>query len=120
MDDPLATLLSGAAIPSSPFERTSRYHGLDIARQQLADGRWVSYVRRRIIPPPERFSLLFEHTVISGDRLDNLAFQHLGNAELFWRLCDANRALDPDELTDVPGRRLRITLPEGMTGGNDA
>jgi hypothetical protein len=36
---------------------------------------------------------------------------------LSWRLCDANGAMRPDELTETPGRRLRITLPEGIPGG---
>jgi len=38
----------------------------------------------------------------------------LGDPELFWRVCDANRAMRPDELTETIGRRLRITLPEGI------
>ena len=31
-------------------------------------------------------------------------------------LCDANGAMRPDELTETIGRRLRITLPEGIPG----
>ncbi|MEO0078974.1 MAG: LysM domain-containing protein, partial [candidate division WOR-3 bacterium] len=34
----------------------------------------------------------------------------------FWRICDANNVLDPSELTENPGRRVRITLPEGFPG----
>ena len=34
----------------------------------------------------------------------------------FWRVCDANAAMRPDELTETIGRRLRITLPEGIPG----
>jgi hypothetical protein len=120
MSDPLQALIAAGVARTSPFSRSSRYFDIEIARYQFADGRSVSYVRRRIIPQPERFSTLVEHTVIDGDRLDNLAFQHFGDAELFWRLCDANRALEPDALTDVPGTRLRVTLPEGMAGGDDA
>ena len=56
--------------------------------------------------PPERFSLLVEHTVTGGDRLDNLAAHYFGDPELFWRICDANRALRPDDLTETAGRRL--------------
>ena len=40
----------------------------------------------------------------------------LGDAEQFWRICDANRAMRPDELTETTGRRLRITLPEDIPG----
>ena len=42
--------------------------------------------------------------------------QYLGDPEQFWRLCDANRALRPQELTDTIGKKLRITLPEGIPG----
>ena len=31
--------------------------------------------------------------------------------------CDANHAMAPEELTDAPGRRLRVTLPAGIPGG---
>ena len=37
------------------------------------------YLRRRFVPPPERFALLREHVVAAGDRLDNLAAQYLGD-----------------------------------------
>ena len=51
-----------------------------------------------------------------GERLDNIAAQYLGDPEQFWRICDANGAMRPDELTETVGRRLRITLPEGIPG----
>ena len=60
--------------------------------------------------------LLQEHTSSQGERLDNIAAQYLGDPEQFWRLCDANGALRPGELTETVGRRLRITLPEGIPG----
>jgi hypothetical protein len=80
------------------------------------DGRTIVYLRRRFVPPPDRFALLQEHTVTEGERLDNLAAHYLGDAEVFWRLCDANGAMRPDELTETVGRKLRITLPEGIPG----
>ena len=55
-----------------------------------------------------------------GDRLDNITAQYLGDPEQFWRICDANDAMRPDELTETIGRRLRITLPEGMPGTPNA
>ena len=45
---------------------------------------------------------------------------YLGDPEQFWRVCDANRAMRPDELTETIGRRLRITLPEGIPGAPNA
>jgi hypothetical protein len=64
----------------------------------------------------ENFALLQEHVVMEGERLDNITAQYVGDPEQFWRICDANRAMRPDGLTATPGRRLRITLPEGIPG----
>jgi hypothetical protein len=57
---------------------------------------------------------------VQGDRLDNLTAKYLGDPEQFWRLCDANNALQPEELTDTVGRRVRITMPEGIPGPRSA
>ncbi|MDX2216067.1 MAG: hypothetical protein SFY66_22570 [Oculatellaceae cyanobacterium bins.114] len=97
------------------FPVTSRYYGINTALI-TQNGRETAYLRRRFVPPPERFSLLVEHSVVEGDRLDNLAAQYLGDPEQFWRIADANVALRPEELTETIGRRLRITLPEGIPG----
>jgi hypothetical protein len=98
------------------FSITSRYHGTPTATLETADGKEITYVRRRFVPPPERFALLLEHMVTEGERLDNITARYLGDAEQFWRVCDANGAIRPDELTETIGRRLRITLPEGIPG----
>jgi hypothetical protein len=58
--------------------------------------------------------------VFQGDRLDNIAALYLGDPEQFWRICDANAAMRPNELTETIGRRLRITLPEGIPGTSNA
>jgi hypothetical protein len=96
------------------FPITSRYYNTATATLETADGKTIIYLRRRFVPPPERFELLFEHTVAEGERLDTIAAQYLGDPEQFWRLCDANNALRPEELLETVGRRLRITLPEGI------
>ncbi len=51
-----------------------------------------------------------------GERLDLIAARYLGDPEQSWRQCDANGAVRPEELEEV-GRRVRITLPEGIPGG---
>ena len=77
----------------------------------------IVYLRRRFVPPPDRFDAAASSTPWSrGDRLDNIAAQYLGDPEQFWRICDANHAMRPDELTETLGRRLRITLPRGHSG----
>jgi hypothetical protein len=98
------------------FAPTSRYANVETASYVDADGREIVYVRRRFVGPPERFADIAEHVVSEGDRLDNVTAEHLGDPEQFWRVCDANGALRPDELTEELGRALRITLPEGIPG----
>lgn len=117
MTDPnaqLQALLQPGDTSSNAFPPSSRYHGVALANWHTLDGRTIVYLRRRFVPPPERFVTLQEHTVVQGDRLDNLAAHYLGDPEQFWRMCDANAALRPDELTEEIGRRIRITLPEGL------
>lgn len=98
------------------FPPSSRYHGVPTREHVAGDGTTVVHLARRFVPPPERFGLLGEHVVSEGDRLDNLAARYLGDPELFWRLADANNAMRPEALIEV-GRRLRITLPEGIPSG---
>jgi len=102
------------------FSLTSRYYSIPVAKLETADGRKIVYVRRRFVPPPERFELLLEHLVTQDERLDNITAQYFSDPEQFWRLCDANGAIRPDELTETIGRRLRITLPEGIPGTPNA
>jgi hypothetical protein len=109
--DPLAPAPSFP--PQAPFPVTSRYAGLEVAKVTLPDGREAAYVRRRFVPPPERFSTLAEEEVEAGERVDGLAARHLGDPLQWWRLCDANGAMRGSDL-EVAGRRIRITLPEGI------
>jgi hypothetical protein len=120
MSEPLLNLGQGLPLSVTLFPAGSRYQGIETAKLINARGDEVIYLRRRWVPQPERFAVIREHVVTQGDRLDNVTAEHLGDPELFWRVCDANRALRPDELTEEIGRRLRITLPEGLPGGPDA
>jgi hypothetical protein len=105
---------------SNVFAVTSRYQDVETATLEVAGGKTSVYLRRRFVPPPERFELLQEHTVTQGDRLDNVTARYLDDPEAFWRICDANNAMRPEELTETIGRRLRITLPEGIPGQPNA
>lgn len=93
------------------FETTSRYAPIETATHVRQDGREVRYVRRRVLPAPDAGATLAEHTVVEGDRLDNLTARYLGDPQAFWRVADANLATHPAELTGEIGRRLRIALP---------
>ncbi|HEY6222564.1 MAG TPA: hypothetical protein VIW26_02160 [Gemmatimonadales bacterium] len=120
MSDILSTILAGPPIDTQAFPTNSRYSGVPLVRRTLPDGTIQVYVSRRFIPQPERFAQLHEHMVTEGERLDQIAARELGDPELSWRICDANRAMRPEDLTDTVGRRLRITLPAGVPGMNNA
>jgi hypothetical protein len=116
MIDPVQAMLQTTGLKATLYPPTSRYHGLDTATLERPEGAPIVYLRRRFVPPPERFALLQEHTVVQGDRLDNVTGRYLGDPEQFWRVCDANGAMRPEELTETEGRIVRITLPEGIPG----
>lgn len=97
------------------FQPTSRYFTVETATYVTQNGRLIRYLRRRFLPPLDRFILLQEHLVTQGDRLDNLTARYLGDPEQFGRVCDANPIMQPEELEEI-GRRIRITLPEGIPG----
>lgn len=94
------------------FEPGSRYASIATTTTTLPDGRIVTYVRRRFLPQGERLPLLVEVTVTDGDRLDHITARTLGDPQQFWRVCDANDAMNPPELTDEPGRVLRVPMPQ--------
>jgi hypothetical protein len=116
MSDPIQNLIGLGALKVNPFPPNSRYTSVQTATIVMPDGRPTAYLRRRFVPSPDRFALLQLYTINQGDRLDNLAARLIGDPELFWQLCDSNDALQPEELTEAPGRKLRVTLPEGIPG----
>jgi hypothetical protein len=89
------------------FGPTSRYAGLPVRFWESPDGRSIAYVSRRFSPFGNRLPLLAETTTAEGDRLDLIATRTLGDPEQFWRICDANDAMNPNDLVATPGRRLR-------------
>jgi hypothetical protein len=97
------------------FLPSSRYHDIETATLVVGEDVEIPYLRRRFLPSSDRFTTIQEHLVTQGDRLDNVTARYLGDPLQFWRVCDANHAMNPPDLM-VPGRRLRITMPEGVAG----
>lgn len=116
----LQQLLQPVGLTTTLFPPQSRYHGIEAAMLETAEGNTVIYLKRRIVPSSDRFALLQEHLVMQGDRLDNVTAHYLGDPEQFWRICDANNAMRPNELMEAIGRQLKITLPEGIPGAPNA
>ncbi len=94
------------------FDHTSRYARIEIATRETPGGPTVTYVRRRFLPQGEHLPLLVEVTVTDSDRLDLIAARTLGNSEQFWRVADANNAMNPFDLTGEPGATLRVPVPQ--------
>lgn len=121
MADPLQELLAAGAIPSTSFPPTSRYAETKVtAHDPGDDSPPTPHLERRLCPQPEQFVTLHTHEISEGDRRDNLAAEKLGEAELWWRIADANGVIDPRSLTDTVGEQIRITLAEGISGDSDA
>ena len=113
----MQSILQFMGLQPSLFAGNSRYQGIETTTITGADGRMVSYVRRRFLPQPGQLAQVHQHVVAQGDRLDVIAARYLGDPELFWRICDANGAMRPEDLTSAIGQALRICLPAGIPGG---
>ncbi len=94
------------------FARGSRYETVPNALYSAPNGRVVPFKLLRPIPDlsdtPRQ-----EHVVAEGDRLDLVANRYYRDPEQYWRICDANSALWPDDLVATLGRRLRIPVAMG-------
>lgn len=116
----MQALFQFAGLQPSLFAMNSRYVGIATSTLVAADGTTIVYVQRRFIPQPGQLVQLQQHSVVQGDRLDVLAAQYLGDPQLFWRICDANGAMRPEDLVATVGKVLRICLPAGIQGGSSA
>jgi len=96
------------------FDSTSRYFTIASTKISVPDPedgtREISYVKRRMIPFGEGMATLVEHTVAQGERLDLITARYLGEPTQFWRVCDANNVIEPEELEETE-RIIKITLP---------
>jgi hypothetical protein len=98
------------------FPANSRYQNTETRQLVLPDGGVEVYLARRFLPALRSLVVMQNYTVVQGDRLDNIAARFIGDPEQFWRLCDANTGLRPEELTANVGRQIAIALPDGIPG----
>jgi len=92
------------------FFKGSRYATVETTSQVDERGRELRYKVVRMIPATEP---RFGYAVAAADRLDVIAFEVFNDPERFWRICDANRAMWPADLTSRPGRIIGIPGSEG-------
>jgi hypothetical protein len=79
------------------FFKGSRYAKVPEQTIVDANGRTIRYKTTRFIPETRASS---GHRVTNDERLDHIAWQHYRDAERFWRICDANGALQPEDLLE--------------------
>ena len=122
MKSPLQALIQMGVVPTVTFPADSRYYGTTTLSYVSPTGEAITYLARRIVPQPgpPNFATIGQHTVRQSDRLDLIAAKYLGDPLIFWLICDANGAIDPDDLTATPGRVLNITTPQGVPGAPNA
>jgi nucleoid-associated protein YgaU len=92
------------------ISRKSRYAAVEQVKITDGNGREIPYLSVRFIPATGARVL---HSVNQGERLDHIAHRYYKDPERFWRICDANEAMWPDELVEQPGRKLLIPPAEG-------
>lgn len=92
------------------FDHTSRYYDIETTTLLTATGRMIPYKRRRFLPQGESLPLLSLVKLEEQDRLDHVAARLLGDPEQFWRICDAEDAMNPADL-EQPNRVLRVPQP---------
>jgi hypothetical protein len=96
----------------------SRFDGAQVASAAVADGagaiRDVAYLLPRTPRDPASVVPMAWHRVAGDDRVDLVAQRYLGDPQAWWRICDANAALDPDALVgpENEGRAVVVGVPE--------
>jgi len=122
MKSPLQTLIEMGVVPTVTFPTDSRYYGSKTLTYVTPTGESIAYLARRIVPQAgaPNFATVAQHNVRQGDRLDLIAAKYLGDPLMFWLICDANGAIEPDDLVETVGRVLNITTPQGVPGAANA
>jgi hypothetical protein len=93
------------------FDQKSRYSSIEQASFTLEDGTVVRYVKRRFLPQGGSLPLLAEVRTVQDDRLDSISYRTLGDPLAFWRVADANNAVNPFDLVSEVDVKIRIPVP---------
>jgi nucleoid-associated protein YgaU len=86
------------------FFKGSRYEKVPTRWLTDPTGRVIAYKTTRFIPWTPAIE---GHLVTADERLDHIAWHHYRDPERYWRICDANYSVWPDDLLE-PGRVVRI------------
>jgi hypothetical protein len=89
------------------FVKGSRYETVEDHELTDEQGRILRYKKIRFTPETDA---QFSHLLSQGERLDHLAHRYYRDPERFWRICDANGTMWPEDLVATAGRRILIPL----------
>jgi hypothetical protein len=117
MDQVIQSMVAAAAGTGAPTNPSSRYYGDAVQYYTGANGIQIAYLQRRIIPRANTYTSLVSYSVNQGDRLDSLAYENFGDPILYWMICDANNAVEPDQLMVDVGSSIQIPLAAGIPPG---
>jgi hypothetical protein len=87
------------------FDDKSRYKNLQAYEVKDRRGRNVTFVG---IPPAPDQAPMGRHLMKQGQRLDHLAKQYLDDPAGYWRICEINGVMLPEELSE--NREIIIPL----------
>jgi hypothetical protein len=91
------------------FFKGSRYEKVETTQIKDSTGRVMVYKKIRFIPDTAGVT---GYSVSQGERMDQIANLSFRDPQRFWRICDANDAMWPDDLM-VVGVTLEIPPSEG-------
>lgn len=83
--------------------KSSRYYGLPTVQVETRQGRTVTALTLRLLPPTEGEP----YTAQDNDRLDLIANRSYQDATRFWHIADANTELEAGRLIE-PGREIVV------------
>jgi hypothetical protein len=98
----------------------SRYAGTALLVYRAADGREIVYGARRQMPRPEQFQAMAEYRHDRDRRIDQVAHAYYGDAEQYWRICDANLVYWPPDAVAKANATLVIPLPLEISGHGES
>lgn len=90
----------------------SRYRSTPTAEHVTPTGRTIVHLRRRFVPERSTLTPIARAVITEGDRLDLVSARTIGDPLQYWRICDANEAMNPAELEAQPGRVLWISTED--------
>lgn len=92
------------------FDEDSRYAEVETETRRTSEGREVSYKRRRFVPSYDDARFLGRLELGREERLDHASAEALGDPRQYWRLCDANRVMNPKDVDEADSAKLDVPV----------